>query len=128
MHSHYSLKETFFFAKLFCVSTQPFKLTRELNARSDTPKVSAASSAEVERVLAEKTDLDVMQVKPGSSTAVIKKRYRAMTLALHPDKCKVNITHSTCDLQNKREKLSEAILSQGSCREFNWSAISNETF
>ena len=70
---------------------QAFKLTRDLSARSDAPKVSAASSAEVDRVLAAKTDLDVMQVKPGASTAAIKKRYRAMTLALHPDKCKVSI-------------------------------------
>ena len=82
---------------------QAFKLTRELNARPDAPKVSAASNAEVERVLAAKTDLDVMQVKPGSSTAVIKKRYRAMTLALHPDKCKVHIASQ-----------SEPVLLQGS--------------
>ena len=70
---------------------QAFKLTRELNARPDAPKVNAASNAEVDRVLSAKTDLDVMQVKPGASTAAIKKRYRAMTLALHPDKCKVSI-------------------------------------
>ena len=52
--------------------------------------MTAASNAEVDRVLAAKSDLEVMQVKPGSSTTAIKKRYRTMTLALHPDKCKVS--------------------------------------
>ena len=69
---------------------QAFKLAREMNASQSTSKVNAASTAEVERVLAAKTDYDVMQVRPGASLAAVRKRYRAMTLALHPDKCKVS--------------------------------------
>ena len=40
-------------------------------------------------MLAAKSDHEVMQLKPGTSRAAIKKKYREMTLALHPDKCKV---------------------------------------
>lgn len=68
---------------------QAFKLARELDAGQGMPKVNAASNSEVDRVLKAKTDYDVMQVKPGANVAAVKKRYRAMTLALHPDKCKV---------------------------------------
>jgi hypothetical protein len=51
--------------------------------------VTAASEAEVKRVLGAKSDHEVMQLMPGTEVAVVKKKYRSMTLALHPDKCKV---------------------------------------
>ena len=50
----------------------------------------AADEAEVKRVLAAKSDHEVLQLRAGQADrASVKKRYRAMTLALHPDKCKV---------------------------------------
>ena len=51
--------------------------------------MTAASQAEVLRVLGAKSDLEVMQLRPGTEAAAVKKKYRTMTLALHPDKCKV---------------------------------------
>ena len=67
---------------------QAFRATREERA-TGAPKVTAASQAEVLRVLGAKSDLEVMQLRPGTEAAAVKKKYRTMTLALHPDKCKV---------------------------------------
>ena len=67
---------------------QAFRASRVEQAQA-APKVIAASQGEVARVLAAKSDLEVMQLQPGAETAAVKKKYRAMTLALHPDKCKV---------------------------------------
>jgi hypothetical protein len=55
--------------------------------------LSAADSQEVERVLSARTDYAVLQLQPGAQAIQIKKRYRAMAIALHPDKCKVTHLH-----------------------------------
>ena len=70
---------------------QAFKITRETMASDQKAKATkAADEAEVKRVLAAKSDHEVLQLKAGQADrASVKKRYRAMTLALHPDKCKV---------------------------------------
>lgn len=67
---------------------QALRATRVEQATA-APKVTAASQAEVSRVLGAKSDLEVMQLRPGTEAAAVKKKYRTMTLALHPDKCKV---------------------------------------
>jgi len=74
---------------LYLLLAQAFRATRELQASPAAPKVTAASEAEVARVLAAKSDLEVMQLSPGTEAAAVKKKYRTLTLALHPDKCKV---------------------------------------
>ena len=69
---------------------QAFQLTKEMLAdETVSPKVQAASANEVKRVLSAKTDHEVMQTWPGISKLLVRKNYRSMTLALHPDKCKV---------------------------------------
>jgi len=78
---------------------QAFRATGELHASPKVPKVTAASEADVNRVLGAKSDHEVMQLMPGTEVAAVKKKYRSMTLALHPDKCKVRET-STSILYN----------------------------
>jgi flagellar biosynthesis GTPase FlhF len=50
--------------------------------------ISFADEVEVDRVLAAGTDYGVLLLAPGASAAAIRKRYRAMAVRLHPDKCK----------------------------------------
>lgn len=49
----------------------------------------AETLEEVQRVLASKSNYEVLQLKPGCSSAALKKRYRELAVRLHPDKCKV---------------------------------------
>ena len=51
--------------------------------------VSFADHVEVERVLAAGSDYGVLRLAPGADAASVRKRYRAMAVQLHPDKCKV---------------------------------------
>lgn len=48
-----------------------------------------ADEAEVQRVLKAASDYGVMQLAPGTSAALIRRRYREMAVRLHPDKCNV---------------------------------------
>ncbi len=73
---------------------QAFKLAKQ-TAAADMAKagrapVSAADAAEVARVLAARDDYEVLSIQPGASSAAVRKRYREMAVALHPDKCQVS--------------------------------------
>lgn len=57
------------------------------DATAPRPSASAADAAEVARVLAATSDYDCLQIPIGSSADVIRRRYRDMAKALHPDKC-----------------------------------------
>lgn len=50
--------------------------------------VKLASADEIRRVLDAKTDHDCLQVKAGSDAPSIKRKYKELAVALHPDKCK----------------------------------------
>ncbi|PSC67835.1 hypothetical protein C2E20_8489 [Micractinium conductrix] len=52
------------------------------------PAAAAADAAEVARVLAARDDYGVLQLAPGAPAAAIRRRYREMAVALHPDKCR----------------------------------------
>lgn len=56
---------------------------------ADLASSSVADTEEVQRVLCSRTDHEVLQVAPGASAAVIRKRYRELAVSLHPDKCAV---------------------------------------
>lgn len=74
---------------------QAFQLQSEGSANGERPqKVKAAEAAveEIKRILAAKTDHQVMQTWPGITREVLDKKYRALSRVLHPDKCKVNST------------------------------------
>jgi curved DNA-binding protein CbpA len=38
----------------------------------------------------------VLQLKPGAGAAALRRRYREMAVALHPDKCKVRARAAPC--------------------------------
>jgi hypothetical protein len=48
---------------------------------------AAEVAAEVARVLRSKSHYDVLQLAPGCGSDAVKKRYKEMSLRLHPDKC-----------------------------------------
>ncbi|KAK9843550.1 hypothetical protein WJX81_008423 [Elliptochloris bilobata] len=59
--------------------------------REERGAVSAGADArEVARVLAAPGDYEVLRLAPGASAAALRRRYREMAVALHPDKCKVD--------------------------------------
>ena len=72
-------------------SMQAFQISREI-AEKVEPKIPAASQDEVRRVLSAKNDYEVLQLRPGVARMLVKKKYRSMTMALHPDKCKVTLS------------------------------------
>eukprot|EP00798_Chlamydomonas_sp_ICE-L_P025856 gene25856-11528_t len=53
------------------------------------PSVVIADVTEVARVLDAKNDYECLKLHVGSSMAQVKKTYRQLAMALHPDKCKV---------------------------------------
>lgn len=52
------------------------------------PLAATADAAEVERVLSSRDDYALLQLAPGAASAAIRRRYRELAVALHPDKCK----------------------------------------
>lgn len=58
-------------------------------AAASMPKSIAADSTEVTRVLSAKSHLDCLQLPANSTRDALKRKYRSMAVALHPDKCKV---------------------------------------
>lgn len=48
----------------------------------------AADAEEVHRVLAARDDYSLLRLAPGAAAAAIRRRYREMAVALHPDKCR----------------------------------------
>ncbi|KAL6764823.1 hypothetical protein V8C86DRAFT_2470715 [Haematococcus lacustris] len=48
-----------------------------------------ADEFEVARVMHSSSDLECLQLAPGSGLAVIRRSYRRLAVALHPDKCKL---------------------------------------
>ena len=47
--------------------------------------------ADVARVLASKSHLECLQLRPGASRADVKAKYHGLARLLHPDKCKVSL-------------------------------------
>ncbi|KAK9823968.1 hypothetical protein WJX72_006705 [[Myrmecia] bisecta] len=58
-----------------------------------TRKIPFADDAEVQRVLRSKSDYELLQLPQGADKATVRKKYKEMAVALHPDKCKVE--HAT---------------------------------
>ena len=52
-------------------------------------KVALADEQEAHRVLTASSDFEVLRLRPGADRSTLKRRYREMAMALHPDKCKV---------------------------------------
>lgn len=78
-------------AKLEAGFAEAFKRAKEVAdaelAQRKGP-LKMASSDEIRRVLEAKTDLDCLQVKAGVDALTIKRKYKELAVALHPDKCK----------------------------------------
>lgn len=73
---------------------QAFRLARDA-AATDAAQLKGTSmpvadSAEVARVLSARSHLECLQLPPNPSRDVLKRKYRTMAVALHPDKCKVS--------------------------------------
>lgn len=78
-------------AKLEAGFAEAFKRAKEVAdaelAQRKRP-LKMASSDEIRRVLEANTDLDCLQVKAGVDALTIKRKYKELAVALHPDKCK----------------------------------------
>lgn len=70
---------------------QAFRVADEAAAAAaaSQQKSVAADAAEVARVLAARSHLDCLQLPLNSTRDALKRKYKAMAVALHPDKCKV---------------------------------------
>ena len=73
---------------------QAFRAAREataaeIAAANGVKSSAAATEREVARVLCARDDYEVLRLAPGAAMSALKKRYREMAVALHPDKCRV---------------------------------------
>ena len=53
-------------------------------------------------------DYEVLRLPPGCTLAALKKRYREMAVALHPDKCLVSIPVVSADLKPEDSRAAES--------------------
>ncbi|KAL3130262.1 hypothetical protein ABBQ38_008095 [Trebouxia sp. C0009 RCD-2024] len=78
-------------AKLEAGFAEAFKHAKQMAdaeaAQRKTP-VKLASADEIRRVLNAKTDYDCLQVNLQADALTIKRKYKELAVALHPDKCK----------------------------------------
>ncbi|KAK9809297.1 hypothetical protein WJX73_002604 [Symbiochloris irregularis] len=79
-------------ARLDAGFAEAFRVAEEAAAAAaaSTQKSIAADASEVARVLAAKSHWDCLQLPLNSTRDALKRKYRAMAVALHPDKCKVD--------------------------------------